>query len=168
MVNLIVASTTQGVIGVGDKLPWRYSEDLRWFKKQTMGGVLIVGRKTYEGLPSLPGREVIVVSRNHEYDAPILTFSVKGALEAAYNLFPDRSVWIAGGGQVYASALSMGIVDRIVYTEVPDLIPPGQAVVFWPLEVLGQDFQLQSSEVSTQNPSIKYQIWCRKASDAQR
>ena len=54
----IAAVSQNGVIGRQGDLPWRLPEDLKWFKKLTMGGILLMGRKTWESLPGgLPGRE---------------------------------------------------------------------------------------------------------------
>lgn len=58
----IIALNKKGCIGKNGKLPWRCSDDLKHFKKLTMGKRCVVGRKTYEKLPKLKGRELLVVS----------------------------------------------------------------------------------------------------------
>lgn len=64
-VSLIVAVSSNGVIGRDGDLPWHLPADLRHFKKTTMGHHLIVGRATWDevGRP-LPGRTMVVVTRN--------------------------------------------------------------------------------------------------------
>tara|TARA_A100001015_G_C14539119_1_gene537205 strand:+ start:53 stop:565 length:513 start_codon:yes stop_codon:yes gene_type:complete len=63
----IVAVSQNGVIGKNGDLPWRLAEDLKWFKKITMGHVVLMGRKTWDSLPfPLPGRKNWVISRSLE------------------------------------------------------------------------------------------------------
>ncbi len=66
--SLIVAMTRSKVIGHHNTLPWHLPEDLKYFKEQTMGSPIIMGRKTFESIGRpLPGRLNIVVTRNHDY-----------------------------------------------------------------------------------------------------
>ena len=61
----IAAMSQNRVIGNGPNIPWRISEDFKWFKAKTMGGVLIMGRKTWDSIGRpLPGRTTAVVSRS--------------------------------------------------------------------------------------------------------
>lgn len=74
-VSLVVAAADNGVIGRQGDLPWRLRADLRRFKALTMGHTVIVGRKTYESIRSrvggpLPGRKMVVLTRNPVYAAP--------------------------------------------------------------------------------------------------
>lgn len=84
--KLIVAVNKLGYIGLNDTLPWRSSEDLKHFKKMTEGCKLLVGRKTFESMPPLKGREVIVVGTGYN------------TLEDALRQSPD---WIIGGASIY-------------------------------------------------------------------
>ncbi len=96
----IVAMTPSGVIGRDGDLPWKLSTDLRRFKKLTMGGVLIMGRRTYESIGRpLPGRTTIVVTRNPDWSA-------EGVLRAASPreallLAGDRPTFVVGGAEIY-------------------------------------------------------------------
>ena len=64
----VVAMTPTGVIGKDGDMPWRLSSDLQRFKRLTMGGVLIMGRRTFDSIGrALPGRRTIVVTRNAEW-----------------------------------------------------------------------------------------------------
>ena len=71
-ISLIAAMTAGGVIGKGNNLPWSIPEDLKLFKKITMGNILIMGRKTYESIGKpLPGRKnFIITSSAAEFSAP--------------------------------------------------------------------------------------------------
>src|ERR1041384_5769359 len=60
----IAAMSLNGVIGNAGKIPWHLPEDFKWFKKITMGHVLVMGRKTFESIGRpLPGRDTIILSR---------------------------------------------------------------------------------------------------------
>jgi len=65
--NAIAAMSENRVIGVNGKMPWHLAEDFRWFKHKTMGGTLIMGRKTFASIGKpLPGRETVVLSHASE------------------------------------------------------------------------------------------------------
>ncbi len=62
--ELIVAMTPAGVIGHNGTIPWHIPEDLEYFKKMTIGGIIVMGRKTFESLPRiLPNRIHVVITR---------------------------------------------------------------------------------------------------------
>lgn len=84
--KLIVAVNNKGYIGLNDSLPWRCSEDLKHFKEKTMGCKLLVGRKTFEAMPPLKGRELIVVGKGYH------------TMEEALAKNPD---WVIGGASIY-------------------------------------------------------------------
>jgi dihydrofolate reductase len=67
-VSIIVACDKHGVIGKEGKLPWRCSEDLKIFRKRTLGHAVIMGRKTWDSLPKKPldGRPNIILTRNQD------------------------------------------------------------------------------------------------------
>ena len=70
MIKIITAMTNDGVIGKDGKLPWHIPDDLKLFKKLTDGGIVVMGRKTYESLNmphGLPNRINIVLTRNEEF-----------------------------------------------------------------------------------------------------
>ena len=100
----IVAMTPSGVIGRDGQLPWRLSTDLRRFKRITMGGVLIMGRRTYDSIGRpLPGRTTIVISRNG-------TWSAEGVVRAespeeALRLAGERETFVVGGAEIYRQLL---------------------------------------------------------------
>lgn len=100
----IAAMSQNRVIGNGNDIPWRISEDFKWFKAKTMGGVLIMGRKTWDSIGrALPGRATAVVSRSH----PQLPDGVDllGSLEAIDAQSYDAPIWICGGAEIYRQAL---------------------------------------------------------------
>ncbi|HLU53700.1 MAG TPA: dihydrofolate reductase [Acidimicrobiia bacterium] len=120
-VTIVAAVARNGVIGRDNDLPWRIPEDLRRFKQLTMGGVLVMGRRTYESIGRpLPGRRTIVVSRDP--GLRIDGVEVAASLEEALALAGDGGVYVVGGGEVYRQA--MDLADVLEITEV-DAEPEG-------------------------------------------
>jgi len=99
----IAAMSENRVIGREGDMPWNLPEDFKWFKQATMGGIMIMGRKTYESIGKpLPGRETYVLSRQ-SLDIPGVThFTDIGMLQ---ELETDKTVWIAGGAEIYRQTL---------------------------------------------------------------
>ena len=120
MISIIVAASTNNVIGVDGDLPWRLPEDLKKFKSLTMGKPMIMGRATYESIGrALPGRRSIVLTRQVEFEAE--GCEVASSPEEALKIAGDvEEVMIIGGGEVYRQFLS--IADRIYFTRVNALI----------------------------------------------
>ncbi len=72
-----IAAMSRGrVVGRGDAIPWRIPEELKWFRRTTLGRVLVMGRRTFESLPKpLDGRVIVVLTRDPERlarDAPLI------------------------------------------------------------------------------------------------
>jgi dihydrofolate reductase len=126
----IVAVARNGVIGAENGLPWRISSDMKRFKALTMGKPLILGRRTHQSLPRpLPGRELIVVTRDANY-APSgvrVAGDPAAALRLARAVAAEMSapqICIGGGGEIYRALLDA--TQRIELTEI-DLAPEGDA-----------------------------------------
>jgi dihydrofolate reductase len=134
--SLIVAISENGVIGRAGQLPWRLSDDLRRFKRLTMGHSLIMGRRTFESIGrALPGRKTIVVTRQVAWQhAGVLTaHSLPEAYAAAAE---DAEIFVVGGAEIYDQALDD--CDRLYVTRVQAHVD-GDA--FFP-EVSWSDWQL--------------------------
>ena len=104
------------VIGLDGGLPWRISEDLKFFKAVTMGHPIVMGRKTYESIGRLlPGRKTVIVTRNPDYqvERAVLANDLDDALRKCDG---DDQVFIVGGAQIYEAALPR--VDRLYVTRV--------------------------------------------------
>ncbi|TSD99662.1 dihydrofolate reductase [Skermania sp. ID1734] len=117
MVGLIWAQTSAGVIGNAGAIPWSLPEDLAHFKATTVGGPVIMGRKTWDSLPPrfrpLPGRRNIVVTRQtgwHGAGAERV-----GTLENAIEL-AGTDAWVIGGAEIYRAA--MPFAQILVVTEI--------------------------------------------------
>ena len=112
--------TPDGVIGQDGDLPWRLSSDLRRFKKLTMGGTLIMGRKTYESIGRpLPGRRTIVVTRNQDWAAEGVDCASSPA--EAVQMAGDQPTFVVGGAEIYRHLLPS--CDQLFLTRVLAQIP---------------------------------------------
>lgn len=113
--TLIVAYANNRVIGRDNDLPWRLPGDLAYFKKQTQGHPIIMGRKTWDSLGRpLPGRHNIVVSRDASYAPTGATACT--SLEAAIAACAGQDAFVIGGAQIYTLALPLA--QRVLATEV--------------------------------------------------
>lgn len=101
----IAAMSLNRVIGNKNNIPWHLPEDFKWFKKTTMGHVLVMGRKTFNSIGRpLPGRDTVVLTRNPESIIGIPTFSSIEAFEQA-DEFQKRKIFICGGAEIYRQTL---------------------------------------------------------------
>ncbi|MGV3539783.1 MAG: dihydrofolate reductase [Rufibacter sp.] len=112
MIALVVAISENRAIGKDNQLLWHLPEDLKHFKRLTLGHPMIMGRKTFEAIGKpLPGRTSIIVSRQEDYTVPegcLLATSLEEALQEALAL--DEQVMVIGGGQIYEQALPLAEV----------------------------------------------------------
>ena len=111
MIYLIVAVSNNHVIGRNNGLPWRIPKDMKWFKMNTWGGTVIMGRKTFESCGPLPGRRNIVISRRPKPDTHVEWYN---HLDVAMQNVDDA--YIIGGAELYITALKY--VDAMIVTRV--------------------------------------------------
>ena len=117
-ISIIVAHSTNMVIGKAKALVWRLPEDLKRFKKLTTGHPIIMGRKTYQSIGRpLPDRINIVVTRdiNLEITGCIVVHSVVEAIDKAKE-FDQEEIFIIGGAEIYKETLPLA--DRLYVTKV--------------------------------------------------
>lgn len=123
----IVACDLNGCIGNNGELPWHLPADLKRFKELTSGGVVVMGRKTFESLncKPLPNRVNIVITNDfqikvdHASSKAIFYSSINAAIEKAkYEamVLGLKEVWIIGGQSIYKQTLPY--VDRIELTRI--------------------------------------------------
>jgi dihydrofolate reductase (trimethoprim resistance protein) len=116
-ISLVAAMASNRVIGDGPNIPWRIPGEQKIFRRLTEGGVVAMGRKTFESIGrALPNRQTVVISRQHGYSAPGCT--VVGTFEEAIEFARHRGgeLFVAGGAEIYARA--MAHADRIYLTEI--------------------------------------------------
>ncbi len=126
--TIIAAMAQNRAIGRNNTLPWHIPEDLKLFKKITMGLPLIMGRKTFQSLPGiLPGRRHLVLTRNSAFSCPGAE-RVSSLHEAFARCSGSSQVFIIGGAEVFAEALAVAdslrltLLDRAV--EADTFFPP--------------------------------------------
>ena len=128
---IIVAVADDMAIGRGNDMPWHISEDLKYFKRTTLGCPVIMGSRNFRSIGSraLPGRANIVISRR-PLDPPcegvIRVESLEQAYEAAERSHdrdgnPPARCFVIGGGRTYAEAIADA--DLLYVTHVHTLIP---------------------------------------------
>ncbi len=124
---IVAALARNGVIGRDNRLPWHLPDDLRHFKRLTLGRPIVMGRRTFESLPGLlPDRTHVVVTRDPVYSAPGAV--VVHSLQEAIATGGGDEVLVVGGAELYALALPratrlyLTLVDAEVEGDV--LFPP--------------------------------------------
>jgi dihydrofolate reductase len=126
IISLLVAMSKNRVIGRANALPWHLPEDMKFFKRITMGKPVVMGRATYESIGKpLAGRANIVITRNSDYAAEGIHVvnSVDDALALSAQLTApdlDTEIMVIGGAQIFAQTLP--IAHRIYLTELNTII----------------------------------------------
>jgi dihydrofolate reductase len=118
ILSFIVAAGENNVIGKDNQLPWHLPSDMKYFKNQTWGMTVIMGRKSLESLGKpLKGRKNIVVTRNKDWqpEGATVAHSIDEAIEMAKET-GAREIFIIGGAQVFKT--SMPLVHRIYLTRI--------------------------------------------------
>nr|AEI30215.1 dihydrofolate reductase [uncultured bacterium] len=128
IVSFIVAVSDNNAIGRKNTLPWHLPEDLKFFKRTTIGKPVIMGRKTYESLGRpLPGRLNIVLTSNPDFkvaDGVLVYSNINEAVERLQQEKCDEG-FIIGGGQVFKE--TMNVADRMYITRVHTTVPDADA-----------------------------------------
>ena len=160
-VSLIAALADNGVIGIGNRLPWHLPADLARFKRLTMGHHLILGRKTFDSIGrALPGRHMLVLSRGRPRlpDGVEHAPGLEAALERARHAGDDEA-FVAGGAEIYRLALPLA--DRLYLTRVHAEV---EGDVWFP-EVSWQDWQhVETKDHPTDDrhaSALTFQVWQR-------
>jgi len=134
-VRLVWAQSPRGVIGSGGAIPWRVPEDLRRFSTLTSGGVVLMGRRTWDSLPPrfrpLPGRRNLVLTRDRAWSRA--GAQVVHDVDEALGVAVGAPLWVIGGGEVYRLAEPFAV--RAEVTEV-DVDPDGDT----PAPLLGAEW----------------------------
>ncbi|WOJ89705.1 dihydrofolate reductase [Methylocapsa polymorpha] len=132
---IVAAIAKNGVIGDGNRMPWRLPSDLKRFRAITMGKPLLMGRKTFQSIGQpLPGRETIVITRDRDFDPSAGAGNAPGVhiaheLDAALALAQERAaamdaeeVIVAGGGDLYEILIDRAARMHLTFV---DLEPQG-------------------------------------------
>jgi len=122
--NLIVAASSNNVIGRGNDIPWHLPTDLKYFKKITDGGIVIMGRKCWDSIPTkykpLPNRKNWILTKNKNFVAAgaeiynDLSWLIRELPKI--KLFITEEIFIIGGSEIYKAAFP--IVDKVYLTRI--------------------------------------------------
>ncbi len=150
----IAAMSTNRVIGMDGKIPWRLPEDLKFFKQTTLGHVVLMGRKTFESLGRpLPGREHWVVSRGADFAGVRMIRDLPEISEPT----DGRELFLIGGAELYAQLLPK--CSDLLLTHVKGELAGD--VFFPPFEEM-----FDSGEVLMETPEMTVRRYAREASGA--
>jgi dihydrofolate reductase len=162
ILSIIVAASSNNVIGKDNKLPWHLPEDLKYFKNTTWAMPVVMGRKTYESIGKpLSGRINIVITRNKDLkiDGVEAVQSLNEAMEIA-GKHKVKEVFIIGGAEIFNTSLPL--VSRIYLTRIHSEI---DGDVFFPvfnkenwLLVKNKDCEPDEKNIF----SYSFQVWEKK------
>ncbi len=160
-VELIVATDRNGAIGKNNQLLWHLPEDLKYFKKTTLGHAVLMGRKTFESIgKSLPGRTNLILSRSD--------FKAEGAItlkdweDAASYVEEGKKLFIIGGSEIYNM-----FIDKVEYVH-QTLVDAEfkDADTFFPIQRLKENFMLIKNECHSRNDKNPFdycfRLWKKK------
>lgn len=118
---LIVAMTSDGLIGRNGTLPWHEPADLKHFKTTTIGHAIIMGRRTFESIGKpLPGRRNIVITRRETIPGVDTVPSLAAALDLC-RARGESIAFVIGGAMVFADALPLANEMIVTWIEQPEL-----------------------------------------------
>ncbi|MEP7255336.1 MAG: dihydrofolate reductase [Ferruginibacter sp.] len=118
IISLIVAASTNNVIGKNNQLLWNLPNDMKFFKNTTWGMPVIMGRKTYESVDKpLPGRINVVITRQPGWNAEgtVVATDLNDAIKKAAET-NCKEIFIIGGGEIFKLAIELA--DKIYMTRV--------------------------------------------------
>ena len=164
MLSLLVAASENNVIGKDNRLPWHLPNDLKYFKNQTWGMPILMGRKTFESIGKpLQGRKSIVITRSREWkhESIDVVYSIDEAIEKAKTV-GAKEIFVIGGAEIFKTAFQKA--GRIYLTRVHQVFD-GDA--FFP-EISSPKWSLVQNRFCSadeKNPfAHTFQVWERNQS----
>ena len=168
-VSLIVARTMNDCIGLNNALPWHLPKDFRWFKDNTRGKPVVMGRLTYESIGKpLPDRLNIIVTRNPNFkaDGCIVVNTPQAALDYVNKMRDVRSsdeIMVMGGKEIYLAFLPK--VDKIYLTTIYTVVV-GDTYLSDITDGFVKDKSLVSDADERNEYSMEFSIWHKEDKDA--
>ncbi len=151
LIGIVAMTRAQRVIGNAGKLPWQLPEDLKFFRKTTLGHTVVMGRATFDSIGRpLPQRRNVVLTRQRDWCHPgvEVVHDVNEITQLARESSQD--IYVIGGAQIYA--LLLPLLDSLVVTHV-DHNYPGDA--YFPIDPEQYWFEKQVLQSGT-----GYEIAC--------
>ncbi len=162
VLSLLLAADENNVIGKDNQLPWHLPNDLKYFKNQTWGMPILMGRKTFESIGKpLQGRKSIVITRSKDwsYEGVEIVHSVDEAIYKAKE-FGVKEIFVIGGAEIFKTSFSKA--NRIYLTRIHHQF---EGDTFFP-KVSEQEWSIMQSRFCAPDEKNKYphtfQVWERK------
>lgn len=123
MISFVYAQERSGGIGYQNDLPWHLPNDLKFFKKTTMGHTILMGRKTFESMNKrlLPGRKTVVLTSQLDYGSDIEGLLVLHSIEQVREMAKEIDLMVIGGANLFLKLLDD--VDQIIRTVIDEDFP---------------------------------------------
>jgi dihydrofolate reductase len=158
MIKMIAAVSKNGIIGIDNKIPWNYPEDMKHFRLCTSNSTVVMGRKTFESIGKpLPKRKNIVIASKPIDMEGIETVS---SLEKALISTDNFHIWLIGGAGVYQEGMSYA--DEIHLTLTPDIILGTDVIKFpWINPTIFTLNRLEKLSAASDS-KLQYAVWIRQ------
>lgn len=155
MISLLVAMDRNCVIGYKNDLPWYLPRDLRFFKETTMGGTIIMGRKTFEAIGRiLPKRKHVVLTRQQiDFPEEVEVISDVSVIMERNRQNPDEEYFVIGGGNIFKQVLPYA--DRMYITWIDEAF---EGDTYFP-EFAEEDWHLTSKEKGEKDDKNPYDYY---------
>lgn len=126
MISHIAAVSKNRAIGNNGELPWKISEDLKYFKARTLNKCIIMGRKTFDTLGKpLPNRRNVIVTRDKNWSHPGCDVfnNILAAIKHCQTLNEEfgEEIMIVGGAEIYTQTLFLA--NRLYLTMIDEEVP---------------------------------------------
>lgn len=163
ILSQIVAISENFTIGKDNKLLWHFPEDLKYFKTQTLGKIMIMGRKTYDSLGKpLPKRFHIVISRSplkSEFPNVHYVQTIAEAIEFAKTKIGEypEEVMVVGGAEIYQQTRLQ--CDLLYVTRIPGQY---EGDTFYSKNFT-EGFTLRNRQMSEAHAGLAYEIWTKSS-----
>jgi dihydrofolate reductase len=162
MISFILAMDENRVIGKDNQLPWHLPEDLKFFKRVTMGHPIVMGRKTHDSIGRiLPGRENIVITRQPTFQCEGCTVFYSVQEFVNYSRNQGEEFFVIGGAEIFKETFPFA--DRLYITKIHEVF---EGDTFFP-EFVESEWELISCEQGIKNEKNPYDynfmIFQRKA-----
>ena len=159
---IISAVSVDGIIGIGEKIPWKISEDFKHFRETTMGNMLLVGATTFKTLPpkAHEGREFIILNSNKRIPTKGVQYYQFSKLDVVLDLINHPNVlldkvFVIGGASIYDQLIDY--CDEAIITWVNKTYPEGDKR--FPISNLFTNFDVYSDQDWQESKSgLQYKI----------
>ena len=169
---LITAFSNDFIIGLNNKLPWNYNEDLQYFKLITNNSICVMGFNTFKSL-KYPLKDRINIVINNNVHGLIFeegfyhVHSLEKAIEYSKNIYPKKNIFIIGGSSIYKESLHKYDFSKIYITKINISLhnldsTDEKNYVYFPINDLLNKYVLLKYNTSLKHPEIQYQQWVLK------